>query len=35
MKSIYTKNGPEYYREVYSKIEPFLTPKLEPLPIAA
>jgi integrase len=35
MRSIYTKNGIEYFRQSYSKIEPFLTPVLEPLPSGA
>lgn len=30
MAAIYNKNGPEYYRQVYASIEPFLTVKLEP-----
>ena len=32
MRHIYTVNGPEYFRSSYSKIEPFLTPTLDPLP---
>lgn len=35
MREVYTKNGPEYFRNSYSLIEPFLTPKLEPLPMVA
>jgi integrase len=31
MKSIYTKNGVEYFRKTYILIEPYLTPQLDPL----
>jgi integrase len=32
IKKIYTLNGPEYFRQSYSKLEPFLTPTLDALP---
>jgi integrase len=35
MKAIYTKNGPEYFRQSYAKIEPFLTPILETVSVVA
>jgi integrase len=32
MRHIYTVNGPEYFRQSYAKIEPYITPVLDPLP---